>query len=295
MYKEITCQSACNHINKTMLPYNWDLNPYRGCEHACRYCFAMYTHDYLSDDSFSQNIYIKKNIAECLERQLKSNSWKGEVINLGGITDCYQPCEEKYKLMPDVLKLLIKYKNPCIISSKSDLVLRDYDFIDELSRLTYVNVAQTITTTDSYLALKTEPGAVSPYRRFNVLKEFSKTNASTGLHIMPVIPFLTDSFENLDALFCMAQKCNVTYALTALMYLRGTTRAVFMNFISSTFPQLIRPFTDMYSKTASRTEYKKQLYSMINAIRKRYNIFSDYKTFMKSQLIKEPQQLSFFD
>ena len=137
-YIEIESKTALNKLNRKR-PYGWDLNIYRGCEHNCRYCFAMYSHDYLGNNNYFEDIYIKKNIVELLEIELSKKSWKREVINIGGVTDSYQPLEERYKLMPEILKLLIKYKTPCIISTKSDLILRDYDLIDKLSKITYVN------------------------------------------------------------------------------------------------------------------------------------------------------------
>ncbi len=113
---------------------------------------------------------MKNNIAEKLEKELQAPGWKGDVINIGGVTDSYQPAEAEYRLMPQILKLLTKYKNPAIISTKSDLVLRDYDLIDELSRLTYINIAATITTVDEAVREKTEPKAATTAKRFSLLK-----------------------------------------------------------------------------------------------------------------------------
>ena len=126
VYKEITCASACNKL-KRKIPYGWDLNIYRGCEHECRYCYAMYSNEYLGSGDYFEEIYVKTNIAEQLEKELSSPNWKREVVNIGGVTDSYQPAESIYKQMPDILKLMIRYKTPCIISTKSDLILRDYD------------------------------------------------------------------------------------------------------------------------------------------------------------------------
>ena len=171
VYKEITAQSALNKL-KRKIPYGWDLNIYRGCGHGCRYCYAMYSHDYLDGEKdFHRDIFVKTNIVEQLEKELKSESWNREVINIGGVTDSYQPAESRYRLMPEILKLLIKYKTPAIISTKSDLVLRDYELIDELSQITYINIAATITTVDETIARKIEPGSASPSDRFKVLKE----------------------------------------------------------------------------------------------------------------------------
>ncbi|WP_330656079.1 SPL family radical SAM protein [Alkaliphilus flagellatus] len=122
-YNEIICEVACTKLKRHM-PYSWDLNIYRGCEHGCKYCYAMYSHQYLGSKDYFGNIFIKTNIVQKLEEQLSSSSWKREIINIGGVTDSYQPIEEEYKIMPKILKLLIKYKTPAIISTKSDLILR---------------------------------------------------------------------------------------------------------------------------------------------------------------------------
>ena len=225
----VYCKTAANRV-KGRFPYRWDLNIYRGCEHGCRYCFALYTHKYMDNrraGCFFSTIYKKENIAEQLERQLASPSWKGEVINLGGVTDNYQPLEAENGLMTEVLEVLIKYRNPCIISTKSDLILRDYELIDRLSRMTYVNIASTITCVDEKLAAELEPGAVSPDRRFAMLKEFAKTNASTGVHSMPLIPYLTDDTANLEGLYQGAVSCGARYLLPGYLNLKGATREAF--------------------------------------------------------------------
>ena len=115
----VRCKTAANRV-KGRFPDKWDLNIYRGCEHGCRYCFALYTHKYMENQRagcFFSTIYKKDNIAEQLERQLASPAWKGEVINLGGVTENYQPWEAENGLMKEGLEVLIKYINPCIISS----------------------------------------------------------------------------------------------------------------------------------------------------------------------------------
>ena len=140
-YIELDSKSALNKL-KRRIPYSYDLNIYRGCEHGCKYCYAIYSHDYLNDNNFFDKVYYKKNILEHLEKELSSPNWKREIVNIGGVTDSYQSIEEKLEIMPEVLKLMIKYKTPVIISTKSDLILKDIDLIDKLSRITYVNNKQ---------------------------------------------------------------------------------------------------------------------------------------------------------
>ena len=271
MYKEISCEFALNQL-KRRIPYGWDLNIYRGCEHGCKYCYAIYTHGYIGSDNYFGDIYVKTNIIEQLEKQLSNHNWKREIINIGGVTDSYQPAEEHYKLMPEILRLLIKYKTPAIISTKSDLILRDYELIDELSKITYINVAATITTADEELRKLIEPGGVESSRRFKMLKQFRKTNASVGLHVMPIIPFLTDGFKNIDSLFYMAKDSDVHYVLPGTLYLRGKTRIIFLDFIKKEFPSLLNNFLEVYKTGGADKEYKNNLYKTVNELRDKYSL-----------------------
>ncbi len=282
-YKEINAQSALIKL-KRKIPYGWDLNIYRGCQHGCCYCYATYSHGYLNSGEFSREIFIKTNIAEELERELNSPSWKGEVINIGGVTDSYQPAEEKLRLMPQILKLLIKYKNPAIISTKSSLVLRDYDLIDQLSRITYINIATTITTIDESIRRKIEPGASSTAMRFAVLREFRKTNASIGLHLMPIIPYITDSEQNFDSMFSRAKECGVDYLLPGTLYLRGNIRTTFFEFLGSEYPEKYDLYSALYKTGGANKEYKNELYLKVNRLRKKYGLSNSYMKPMREKL-----------
>ncbi|HEX3076021.1 MAG TPA: radical SAM protein [Lachnospiraceae bacterium] len=294
-YKEITCETACNKL-KRKIPFSWDLNIYRGCEHGCKYCYAMYSHQYMESDLYFEDIYVKTNIVERLEEQLSRSSWKREVVNIGGVTDSYQPIEEKYKLMPDILRLMIKYRTPCIISTKSDLILRDFDLIDELSSITYVNVAATITCMEESIREKIEPGGVESRRRFAMLKEFSKTNASRGLHFMPIIPYLTDTRENVEALYSAAAESNISYVLPGVLYLRGKTRQVFFEFIRREYPNIYEPLQTLYKTGSAGKEYKGILYRMVNELKAKYNLSGSYSNPMKEKIEKEEYtQISLFD
>lgn len=282
-YKEMTTSTACNKLKRKM-PFAWDLNIYRGCEHGCKYCYAMYSHQYLDSERYFEDIYVKTNIVEQLEQQLSSPSWKREVVNIGGVTDSYQPIEAQYKLMPDILKLMIKYKTPCIISTKSDLILRDYDLIAELSNITYVNVAATITCMDEEVRGKIEPKGVESLKRFAMLKEFSKTNASTGLHFMPIIPYITDTRENVNSLYAHAKDSKVDYVLPGTLYLRGKTRTVFFDFIKEEFPDLYEKLKLLYKTGGADKEYKNKLYLMVNELKAKYNLSGSYSKPMKEKL-----------
>lgn len=280
-YVPLENKSALNKI-KGKVPYTWDLNIYRGCFHRCIYCFALYTHDYISSDSFYNTIYYKKNILSTLEKELSSPKWTREIVNIGGITDSYQPVEAKLKIMPEVLKLMIKYKTPIIISTKSTLILRDLDLIKELAKITYVNIACTITTLDDTISRWIEPGASPSMHRFQVLKKIKEeTNAYVGLHLMPIIPNITDSSKNLETIYHLASDINVDYVLPGTMYLRGKTRTHFFNVLKSKDIDLYYQLYDLYKRPLSK-DYKTSLYARINTYKQKYHVTSNYTQFIKT-------------
>jgi DNA repair photolyase len=303
MFEEIQVKKALNRIKATSrvtLPYHWDLNIYRGCEHGCNYCYAIYSHSYLEEKgtyfpkreencAFFQRICVKTNIAEALEKQLGARSWKKEVINIGGVSDSYQPAEAKYGLMREVLALMIKYRNPVTISTKSDLILRDYDLLQELAELTYVNVAVTITTMDKKLSTLLEPGASSPERRFSVLQAFKDTKAVIGVHMMPILPFLTDDPQNLEQILALAAECKADYVLPGILYLRGKTRKHFFNFLKLNFPELENPYRKLYSKGGADRTYKAELYRMLRPLMGKYRLSGDYMLPMETKLYQSKQ------
>lgn len=282
---KIICTSALNKL-KRKIPYGWDLNIYRGCSHNCKYCYAIYSHEFLGEQDFSK-VFVKTNIAEQLDKELSNPKWNREIINIGGVTDSYQRAEEKMKIMPYVLKVLIKHKTPAIISTKSDLILRDFDLIAELSKLTYVNVASTITTMNEDDRKKIEPYASSSLERFKMLGEFRKTNASVGLHTMPIIPYITDCYSNIESLCSEAKLSKVHYMLPGVLYLRGATRKLFFEFIKDQYSDKYECMKELYKTGGADKSYKEKLYNVIiNPLREKYRISNSYIKPMKEKIHK---------
>ncbi len=282
-YHEIQVKSALHKL-KRKIPYGWDLNLYRGCSHNCVYCYAVTSHQYLNCSDFFGEIFVKTNLAGVLESELASPGWNREVINIGGVTDSYQPAEEHYRLMPQVLELLIKYKTPAIISTKSSLIMRDYDLIDQLSKITYINVAATITTCNEAVREKIEPGAEPAAKLFEVLSRFRETNASIGLHVMPIIPHLTDYKNNLEELCRRASASRVDYLLPGTLYLRGNTRKRFFDFIHKEYPGIEDHFRALYQTGGAGKQYKEAMYKVLNRFREKYNLSGSYMKPMKERL-----------
>jgi len=288
--EEIKIKKALNRLHSKFLPYKWDLNIYRGCSHRCQYCYALYSHRYLDGgNNFFDTIYVKTNIVEALEKELSSKKWKREVINLGGVTDSYQPIEEKYKLTREVLKLMIKYRTPIVISTKSDLILRDMDLLIELASVASVNVAVTITTMDENIRKKIEPGGKPSEKRLEVLKQLAGKNIGLGLHMMPILPMITDSEENMEKIFREVSKVPTDYAICGFLNLRSTTRIIFLDFIKRDFPNLFNDYLKLYQSPFIKKEYAKNVYEKIWRLKKKYNIKSDYKKNLPKEII--PKQL----
>ncbi len=156
--------------------------------------------------------------------------------------------------------------------------------IAKLANITYVNIAATITCMDETIRQKIEPGGVPSTNRFSMLKEFAKTNASTGLHFMPIIPYLTDNRENVDALYAKAKESRVDYVLPGTLYLRGKTRTVFFDFIKQDFPHLYEPLKILYKTGGAGKDYKDRLYHMVNELKSKYQLSSSYAQPMKMKL-----------
>lgn len=293
-YREIKCKSACTKT-KRLMPYKYDLNIYRGCEHQCRYCYALYSHKYIESNynvsidskstNFFNNIFIKTNIAHELDKQLSKPSWKNEMIAIGTVTDSYQSIEKEYKIMPKILEVLIKHKNPAVISTKSDLIFRDLDLINELSEINFINIAVSITSLNEDIQKVLEPNAISSKRRINILKKFrKKTNASVGFHFMPIIPYLTDSYNHIDQIFKIAEKINIHSIIYSPLNLYGKTRGVFLNFIKNDFPDIYNEFIYLYKNKKLDKKYNKELFIKIKDIKNKYNIEINYNKVIKEKL-----------
>jgi len=293
-YVALENKSALNQIKgNRFLPFRYDLNIYRGCEHGCKYCYAIYSHAYLNDTNYFDTVYYKKNILEALERELSSPKWKHDVINIGGVTDSYQPIESTLKLMPEILKLMIKYKNPIIISTKSTLILRDYDLLQQLAEVASVNIAFTITTMDEAIRRQIEPNAAPSIERFRVLKEFRKTKAILGVHMMPVIPMLTDSQHNLNEIYRLSKLVGADYVLPGILNLRGKTKNYFLNFARNYDLTFYQAILKLYPFGRIDKEYRTSFYQKIDHFEELYRIDRNYQKYIKEEK-KTIVQLSLF-
>ncbi len=175
--------------------FTYDLNPYRGCEHGCSYCYARPSHEYLGFSAgldFETKIVVKREAAQLLESKFRSRSWTPETIMLSGNVDCYQPVERKLGITRQCLEVFLKYRNPVAVITKNALVLRDIDILSELSSLGLVSVCLSITTLDQRLAHKMEPRTSTPAQRLTAVEQLAKCGVPVSINVAPVIPGLND-------------------------------------------------------------------------------------------------------
>ncbi len=193
-YDDATCR-LISYNNSPDVPFDASLNPYRGCEHGCSYCYARPTHEYLGFSAgldFESKIVIKRNAAELLRKELNSRSWKPQTLAMSGVTDCYQPIERHLKITRECLRVLAECRNPVSIITKNHLVTRDIDLLTELNVFRAVSVFVSITTLDTEMARKLEPRASSPLHRLSAVRKCARSGIPVGVMLAPVIPGLNE-------------------------------------------------------------------------------------------------------
>src|SRR5919201_4413775 len=202
-FYEVRAKSIINRVPEvSRVPFRWTINPYRGCSHSCIYCFARNTHNYLDLDygeDFNSQIVVKVNAPELLRKELTAKSWKGEHIAMGTNVDPYQRAEGRYKLMRGILEALRDFANPFSILTKGSLILRDIDLLQQCAEVTDVGANVSVGFVDRDMWRLLEPGTPSPQTRLGVCRTLNDAGIPCGVLMAPIIPFLTDSDEQLHA------------------------------------------------------------------------------------------------
>ncbi len=255
---------------------HWDLNLYRGCSHRCQYCYAQYSHHYLGSDRFFDEIFVKTNIAGQLDKEFSRRRWQKAPVTLSGISDCYQPLEKKYQLMPKVLQVFIKHANPIVISTKSLLIERDKSLIRELAQTTDVFITTSISTLDRDLAKKLEPNAPPPAMRLEMLARFKKMGCTTTLLYMPIIPYLTDKQDQFVAVFETFKTFDFDNLYAGMLNLRGQTRQIFLYFVRENFADTLYSLYSLYQDPHRLKAYRYQLNAKLSSLRTLYKITNRY-------------------
>ncbi|KUO19971.1 Rv2578c family radical SAM protein [Streptomyces dysideae] len=253
-FHEIRARSILNRVpGASRMPFEWTVNPYRGCTHACVYCFARKTHSYLDLDTglgFDSQIVVKVNAPELLRRQLGSRRWLGEHIAMGTNVDCYQRAEGRYRLMPGILGALRDHANPFSILTKGTLILRDLDLLTQASQVTDVGISVSVGFTDTELWRTVEPGTPAPERRLDVVRTLTEHGIGCGVLMAPVIPFLSDHPAQLRDTVRSIAAAGATSVTPLVLHLRPGAREWFMAWLVRRHPHLVRRYERLYADGA---------------------------------------------
>lgn len=231
-------QSALTHNDSPDVGFDWSINPYRGCEHGCAYCYARPTHEYLGYSAgvdFETRILVKHDAPELLRRELSRPGWQPAIVNLSGVTDCYQPIERKLKLTRRCLEVLAEFRNPTTIVTKNTLVARDVDVLAELARFRAVAVFVSVTTLDPELRTILEPRASPPAARLLAIRRLAAAGIPVGVLMGPVIPAIND--HEMPRIVEAAVAAGASFASYTFLRLPGAVRPVFEAWLARHFPE----------------------------------------------------------
>ncbi|HVL63621.1 MAG TPA: radical SAM protein [Actinomycetota bacterium] len=250
---EVEAKSIINHVPGGSLPFNWTINAYRGCSHACTYCFARSTHTYLEMDAgrdFETKIVVKVNAAELLHKELRAPRWTGEPIAMGTATDPYQRAEGKYRLTRRIIETLLEVGNPFSILTKGTLILRDLDLLQEAASVTEVATAFSVGTLDDDVWRKSEPGTPHPRKRLEAVATLNAAGIPCNVLVAPVLPGISDGRDQLKAVVEAAFDAGAQTVTPILLHLRPGVKQVYMEWLSGEFPELVPRYEDIYKGRA---------------------------------------------
>jgi DNA repair photolyase len=249
-FHEVKARSALNHVPGGRFGFNWTINPYRGCTHACVFCFARRTHTYLDLDAgrdFEREIVVKVNVPELVRAELAKPTWKRELVALGTNTDPYQWCESRYRMMPEILAALEEAETPVSVLTKSPLALRDIDIYERMSKKLPVSVNLSVPTLDEKAWRATEPHTPSPAARLDAVAELRGRGIESGVLIAPLMPGINETPEQVEPIVERAREAGATFLGGVALHLRGEVRDVFFGWLEEKRPDLLPRYERLYA------------------------------------------------
>jgi DNA repair photolyase len=276
-YFTLPAKSLLNRcVSNRNLPFSWTINPYRGCEFACKYCYARYTHEFMEMRDgleFEQKIYVKQHTAELLRHDLRRVKPK-ESIALGTATDPYQPAERRYEITRGILEEFARHRGFELgIVTKSNLILRDVDLLRQVARNNSLSVHMTVTTMNVDLARILEPRAPRPDLRMDAVRQLSEAGIDVGVSSSPVLPGITDPPADLEAVVRAAAEAGARHIFAGPLFLKPCSAAIFLPFLAEHFPHLVENYRARYQdRSFLPASYGKRIAQLVASLREKYGI-----------------------
>ena len=248
-FHEVRAHSALNHVPGGRFGFNYTINPYRGCTHACVFCFARRTHTYLDMDAgrdFEREIVVKVNVPELLRTELGRDNWKRDLVALGTNTDPYQWVESRYRMMPEILLALEEADTPVSVLTKSPLVMRDVEIFERMAKRLPVSVNLSVPTLDEDAWRATEPHTPSPSARLDAVAELRRRGIDSGVLIAPLMPGINDSPEQVRPIVERAKAAGASFLGGVALHLRDEVKDVFFAWLEAKRPDLIPRYEGLY-------------------------------------------------
>lgn len=277
IFEEIECKSALTRLNVPNFSFRWTLNPYRGCQHACTYCFARGTHEHLGFDAgrdFETRIVVKANAPEMLRQDLGRPGWRRELIEIGTACDPYQPAELKYSLTHRLLKVLRDFANPATVVTKSPHIIRDADVLQELSAVADLTVTFSVATLDEDVWRRTEPATARPTKRLEAMRFLADRGIRTGVLLAPILPGLTDDPAGLERVVEAAREHGASFVGDNVLYLKPGTKEWFMPFLREAYPHLAERYARYYRGAYAPRTYTQEVHRTVAALREKYELLT---------------------
>ena len=301
-YFTLPVRSLLNRCTGSRMPFTWTINPYRGCEFACKYCYARYTHEFMEmrdGAEFEQKIFVKQHAADLLRQELRQVK-PGEEIAIGTATDPYQPAERRFEVTRAIVEELARHRGLEIgIVTKSNLILRDVEVLRQISESNQLFVNLTVTTLNVDLARILEPRAPRPDLRLEAVRKLNEAGVNAGVICAPVLPGITDSPRDLEAVVRATAEAGGKYVFANSLFLKPCSAAVFLPFLEEKFPQLVESYRQRYHDRAFLpASYRKRLSQLMARLRQKYGIRSDYDRYSQrthlAPALEEIGQLKLF-
>jgi DNA repair photolyase len=248
-FHEVRARSALNHVPGDRFGFRWTINPFRGCTHACKFCFARRTHNYLDfgpGEDFEREIVVKVNVPELLRAELRRPSWRRELVALGTNTDPYQWVESRYRFMPEILGALEEAETPVTVLTKSPLVLRDIDLFERMAKKVPVSVNLSVPTLDEAAWRATEPHTPSPAARLDAVAELRARGIESGVLVAPLMPGINDDPDQVQPILERAKAADASFLTGVALHLRGEVKDVFFGWLEAKRPDLLPKYEQLY-------------------------------------------------
>jgi len=276
-YYRLAARSTLNRESSGRMPFAWTINPYRGCEFGCHYCYARYTHEFMEmwdSRDFERKIYAKADAPELLRKELRQGRDKGLPIALGTATDPYQPAERQFEITRRLLEVFAEFQGLDLsITTKSVLILRDTELLQSLAARHRFSVHMTITTLDERLARRLEPKAPAPAQRLEAVRKLAQAGIRVGVNAMPILPGLNDAPRRLEALAAQAAQAGACFLYGNILFLMPSAMKQFMPFLEREFPHLVKRYRKLYGCSAYlRGEYPEKIGRLLADLRARYGL-----------------------